>query len=204
MSTQEDLNWDEVLGQVEEQEKQDKEDPNRKSDFDALPAGPYEVVVQESEKTVSKSGNDMIKVRLQVVEGPYANRILFGYIVFSKGSPKAMRITLEKLAAFGVTRELIATTKPSPAQIADLLVGQRAVAKVGIQQDGDWKGSNEVKGFAPSKTAPASTPQVADAKPAGVPNIPQPEAAAAPIATPAIPLPDVAVGGGDAADPFEG
>lgn len=207
MSTQENLDWDEVLGAVENQEQEEKNDPNSKSDFEAIPAGPYEVVVQEADKQTAKSsGNDMIKVRLQVTNGPYANRVLFGYIVFSTGNPKAMRITLDKLGAFGVSRELIATQKPSVAQIAELLVGQRAIARVGIQDSGEYKGSNEVKGFKPPAGGAQPVAQTAAAapKPTGVPNIPAPEEQAPAPAAPApvIPTPDVPVDGADAEEPF--
>jgi hypothetical protein len=127
------LNWDDVLGSVEEDEK---ENPSSSNDFEALPKGPYNVVVQEADKQVSSTGKDMIKLRVQVTDGPYANRVLFNYIVFSQGNPKAMRMTLERLAAFGVTRETIAAHKPSISQIADMLVGRKAIARVDIQKEG--------------------------------------------------------------------
>lgn len=194
------LNWDDVLGEVEADEK---ENPSSGGDFEALPAGPYPVVVQEAEKQVSQNtGKDMIKVRVQVTEGPYANRVLFSYIVFSTDNPKAMRITLDKIAAFGVTREFIATQKPSIPQIAELLVGRKAKATVGIQKEGEYAGRNEVKGFRPLEGVDQPAPQVTESKP-GVPVIPQPEVPAADAtATPSIPLPDVQVGGGDVPDPF--
>lgn len=168
----EELNWDDVLGEVEQEEEKN---PDSGNDFEALPKGPYNVVVRDTLSKPSSTGKEMIKLELQVTDGPYANRILFNYIVFSTGNPKAMRLTLNRLAAFGLTREFIATTKPSVAQIAELLVGRKAIAQVGIQQEGDYKGSNEVKGFKPLEGVeqPAvATP--AAAKPAGVPNIPVP------------------------------
>lgn len=197
-----DLNWDDVLGDVD---KEEKENPSKGSgDFDALPKGPYEVVVQEAEKMVSKTGKDMIRVKVQVLNGPYANRVLFNYIVFAKENPKAMRLTLERLAAFGITREIIATAKPSIPQIAEMLEGLSAVAVVGIQASGEYKGSNEIKAFRPLKDG-APTPTLptasAPAKPAGVPNIPTPEAAAT-AAAPSIPVPDVPVGAGSSEEPF--
>jgi hypothetical protein len=195
------LNWDEVLGGVEAEEAKDKAE-GKSNDFEALPKGPYPVVVQEAEKTVASTGKDMIKARLQVTEGPYANRVLFNYFVFgSKDDVTLNKITLNNLAAFGITRELIATQRPSIAQIADLLEGQKATAKVGIQEKGDYAGRNEIKGFSALAGAPA--PTVAPPKAAGVPNIPSPEAAPA-ASVPSIPTPDVPVGVGDAADPFEG
>lgn len=197
------LNWDDVLGSVEEDEK---ENPSSGGDFEAIPAGPYNVVVQEAEKMVSSSGNDMIKTRVQVTDGPYANRVLFSYIVFSQGNPKAMRMTLERLAAFGVTRETIAAHKPSVSQIADMLVGRRAIARVGIQSSGQYAGSNEVKGFKPLEGVeqPALAAPAAPSQP-GVPNIPQPQAQPAPqpaAPTPAIPTPDVPVGAPSGEAPF--
>lgn len=198
MSTQDELNWDDVLGGVEAEEKENPDKP--KSDFEALPKGPYEVVVQEAEKLTSGAGNDMIKVRVQVTGGPYANRVLFSYIVFTD-NPKGNRVSLEKLAAFGITREVIATQRPSLPEIASLLEGRKAIAVVGIQADGQYKGSNEVKGFKPLEGVEQPAPQAA-AKPkaAGVPNIPTPDAA--PSATPNIPTPDVAVGYDPAEEPF--
>jgi hypothetical protein len=198
-----DLNWDDVLGTVE---KDEAENPSSGGgDFEALPKGPYEVVVQEADKQVASTGKDMIKVRVQVVSGPYANRVLFNYIVFSQDNPKAMRLTLERLAAFGLTREFIATQKPSIPQIAELLVGRKATAVVGIQEKGDYAGRNEIKAFRPLEGAAQPTPTVAAPKPAGVPNIPTPEASA-PAPTPVVPVPQVPVAAApaDAADPFEG
>jgi hypothetical protein len=198
------LNWDDVLGEVDADEK---ENPSTSNDFEALPKGPYNVVVQEAEKQVASTGKDMIKLRVQVTDGPYANRVLFNYIVFSQGNPKAMRMTLERLAAFGVTRETIAAHKPSVSQIADMLVGRRAVARVDIQQSGDYAGRNEIKGFKPLDGAEQAPVNVPAATQPGVPNIPQPapapvqpQPAAAP--QPNIPTPEVPVGAGSTEAPF--
>lgn len=198
------LNWDDVLGAVDADEK---ENPSTSNDFDALPTGPYNVVVQEADKQLSSTGKDMIKIRVQVTDGPYANRVLFNYIVFSQDNPKAMRMTLERLAAFGLTREVIAANRPSISQIADMLVGLKAIARVDIQKSGDYAGRNEIKGFKPLDGAPA--PTVAAAAPAsqpGVPNIPQPTAQPAPqpaaAPAPSIPTPDVPVAAPSSDQPF--
>ncbi len=188
---QEELDWDAVLGSIDKEEKDKKKDG--KSDFESLPAGPYEVVVQSATKQVASTGSDMIKTQVQVQGGPYNNRVLFSYIVFAKGSPTAMRMTLEKLAAFGLTREFIATSKPSIPAIAEMLEGRKAIAVVGIQESGQYKGSNEIKRFKPldGATQPApEAPAATEAKP-GVPVIPTPAAEAPAVAAPVIPTPDV-------------
>lgn len=205
MSDTDFLDWDEVLGGVEAEEEQRKKD-GKTDDFEALPKGPYPVVVQEADKQTASTGKDMIKVRVQVTEGPYANRVLFSYLVFgSKTDVTLNRITLDKLAAFGVTRDFIATQKPSIAEIAAALVGRTAIATVDIQKDGDYAGRNEIKRFTAPTGGAQAAPQAAAAKPAGVPNIPTPAATPTPeVATPSIPVPDVPVGTGNAADPFAG
>lgn len=205
MSTQDELNWDDVLGGIDAAEEEAKKEGKSKSDFDALPAGPYQVVVQEADKMVASTGKDMIRVRVQVTEGPYVNRILFNYFVFGKKEDTTLnRITLDNLAAFGVTREFIATQRPSIAEIAEALIGRSAVATVGIQDKGEYKGNNEIKRFKALSGGQQPAPQVAASKPAGVPNIPTPSAkASAPIAAvPPVPVPEVVVGYDPAEEPF--
>lgn len=200
----EELNWDDVLGGVKEYE--DDPETKKSGDFEALPKGPYPVVVQEAVKQIASTGKDMIKARVQVTEGPYANRVLFNYFVFgAKDDAVLNKITLNNLAAFGVTREYIATQRPSIAEIAEALIGLKAIATVGIQDKGEYKGRNEVKGFKPIDGAAPTVPTVAASKPAGVPNIPTPEVAA-PAPTPVVPVPQVPVAEGvaEAPDPFEG
>lgn len=197
------VDWDEVLGGVEKEEEERKKE-GKSDDFEAIPKGPYNVVVQEADKLESSTGKDMIKVRVQVTEGPYANRVLFKYLVFgTKDDTTLNRITLDNLSAFGVTREFIATQKPSIAAIAEALVGRTASAVVGIQEKGDYKGYNEIKRFKALAGGAQPAPTAAAPKPAGVPDIPQPQPEAAASAAPVIPLPEVPVGDGDAENPFE-
>jgi hypothetical protein len=201
MSTQDELNWDDVLGGVEAVEDQRKKE-GKTDDFETIPKGPYPVVVQEAEKQTSTTGKDMIKAKVQITEGPYVNRTLFNYFVFGKKEDTTLnRITLNNLAAFGINREFIATNRPSIAAMAEALVGLKAMATIGIQDKGEYKGRNEVKGFKPIDGAVQPAPQVAAPKPAGVPNIPTPAPEAAPAA-PSIPVPDVPVGTGSAEEPF--
>lgn len=198
----EDLDWDSILGAVDAEEQEEKSKPDK---FEALPDGPYEVVVQEADKTVSKAGNDMIKARVQVTSGPSANRVLFSHIVFSPGNKTAMRMTLERLAAFGITREFIGTTQPSVAQIAESLVGRRAIAVVGTQKEGEYAGRNEIKSFRALEGVDQTAPQVAASKP-GIPSIPTPNVEVAPpVTVPTPPVPQVPVADGTPADdPFKG
>lgn len=62
--------------------------------FVVLPEGDYRVKVENAEKKVSKSGNDMIELSLQVSG---TNRKLFHYIVFMEDRPE---ITNQMLTQF--------------------------------------------------------------------------------------------------------
>lgn len=86
------INWNDVL---EEQAK----DPG----IGALPANKYNARVKKAEAVKASSGNPMIKLQLEVVGGPYDTRVVWTNIVFSTGNAKAMKYTLRKLAALGVT-----------------------------------------------------------------------------------------------------
>lgn len=208
MSTQDEaLDWDSVLGGVEAEEEKRKKEGKSDNDFEAIPKGPYRVIVQEANKQVASTGKDMIKARVQVTEGPSVNRILFNYFVFgSKDDVTLNRITLDNLAAFGVTREYIATQRPSIAEIAEALVGLEAIAIVGIQEKGDYAGNNEIKRFKPLEGVEPAVPKAASAAKTGIPDVPKPgvpvEQAAA-VTAPVIPLPEVPVGDGSAEEPFE-
>lgn len=203
--TSQELDWDKILGSLENEEDKQKREGKSDSDFEALPKGPYNVVVQEADKLVSGNGNDMIKTRVQVTDGPYANRVLYSYIVFVTDNLTAMRLTLDRLAAFGITRELIAKQNPSLPAIAEMLVGLRAIALVDIQSQGEYKGRNEIRGFRALEDGTAQAPKVAKsapAKPAGVPDISAASSGAVPsVQVPIVPI-DESVSG--ATDPFEG
>lgn len=206
----EELDWDGVLGEVDKVEEERKKEGKSDNDFEALPKGPYNVVVQEADKQIASTGKDMIKAKVRVTEGPYVNRTLFNYFVFgAKTDATLNKITLNDLAAFGVTREYIAKQKPSIAEIAESLVGRTATAVVGVQENGEYKGRNEIKRFKPlegaSQPAPAAAATTATSGPK--PNIPTPEVATptlTPTPTPVVPVPNAPVAGtpADAADPF--
>lgn len=201
----EELNWDDVLGGVEQEEEQRKKEGKSDNDFEAIPKGSYKVVVQEADKQVSSTGKDMIKAKVQITEGPYVNRTFFNYFVFGKKEDTTLnRITLNNLAALGLTREFIASQKPSIAAMAEALVGRVATAVIGIQEKGEYKGRNEIKSFRAIEGADQPAPTVAAAPRPGVPDVPRPTPTPEVAPAPVVPVPDVPVGADPAEDPFGG
>jgi hypothetical protein len=190
------MNWDDIL-------KEQESDPG----FAPVPAGKYPVVVDNAEAVVASTGADMLKVQLSIEGGPFDSKKVFTNIVFTKNNPKAMRFTLRKLDALGVTREILANQNPAPSAIAAMITGVRCEADVTIRPASDeWEASNDVKALrkvglsavpdAPAPGGSGSTPPAPPQVPPA-PTIPTP---------PADPEPDPATAAADAPegeeDPF--
>lgn len=169
------LNWDSIL---DEQEEVDAE-------FAAIPAQTYTVEVDTAEAVTASTGNRMIKCTLRVQGGPYNGRLLWTNIVFATNNPNAMKFTLRKLRAMGVTKEWLATHNPSVEQIAEKIEGVIVEAEV---EKKPYNGSetNDVKGFKPVTSGGGSP---APAAAAAAPPAPSAPKAAKPAATPPTPTP---------------
>lgn len=172
------MNWDEIL-------REQESDPG----FAPVPEGKYPVRVEKAEATKASTGADMIKTQFVIVGGPHDGKKVFTNIVFSYNNPTAMRFTLRKLKALGVTREYLAANNPSTDQIASMIVGATCEAEVTIREYEGEK-SNDVKSLrdlgepggtpAPPITDSATAPPVPTVPPA--PTIPEPPTPAAPAA----------------------
>jgi len=176
------LDWDKIL-----------EDQASDPGFAPVPASKYPVRVDQVEATKASTGNDMLNLQCVIEGGPYDGKKVFTRIVFAKDNPTAMRFTLRKLAALGVTKEVIAAQKPSLEKIAQLITGARAEADVVVRPaTEEFDASNDVKSFKrlgePSAAGSPVPAGAAAAPPA--PPIPTPAAPPAPpIPTPEAPAP---------------
>lgn len=188
------LNWDSIL---EEQEEAD-------SEFAAIPANTYTVEVDSAEATTAQSGNKMIKCTLRVQGGPYNGRLLWTNIVFATGNPVAMKFTLRKLRALGVTKEWLAAHNPSVEQIASAIEGKVVDAEV-EQKPYNGEMTNDVKGFkavtagaGSPAPAPAASSEPAPPAPAKKAAAPTPSAPPTPTPDPSPPTPSM----DDSEEPF--
>lgn len=68
-----------------------------------IPEGRYQVCIEDVEKTVSKAGNDMLKIKLIV--GGTNNRRIWNHIVFLPDRPEITnRMLTQFFDAFGIDR----------------------------------------------------------------------------------------------------
>lgn len=120
--------------------------PEETATRDLIPPDTYVARVTKAEAGLSKSGNAKIEMTFAVDEGEYKGRVFWGRINFATNNQTSMAITVEQLAAFGITRQWLAQNNPTNDQIARKLVGEVVQVKVSHRE---WEGSQyyDVKGY---------------------------------------------------------
>jgi hypothetical protein len=112
------------------------------------------VIVEATPKKTNDGSKDMIAVKAKIEAGPYAGRPLWTNMTISPESPGAMRILFSQFAVLGLDAAFFAANPQAPvAQIAQALVGRRAVVEVGKRS---WQGTEreEIKAWKPALGGP--------------------------------------------------
>lgn len=127
-----------------------------RGDFEPLPAGAYMVQVIESDVVETKAGTGLIlKLTMEVMDGPHANRKVWANINFKNPNATAQRIAQEAIKqicdAVGYSGQLtdseVLHYKPLRAQLT-------------IRKDAEYGDRNEVKRYSPlnGNAPPAGKP----------------------------------------------
>lgn len=147
-----------------------------RGDFEPIPAGPYMVQITDSDVIDTKAGNGKIlKLTLDVMDGPYANRKLWVNLNFKNANATAQRIAQEQI-------KQICDAAGHSGQLTDseALHYKPMRAQVVIRKSDQYGDSNEVKRFsalsgsappagkpAPQAERPAASSQPAQAAQSG-------------------------------------
>lgn len=121
--------------------------------------GEHPIVIVET--TVTKTNDqskDMIKFKAKIESGPFVDRPITGNFTISPESPIAMRILFSTWAVLGLDAKFFAANPNAPLeQIAQMLVGRRAIGVLGVRT---WEGRkfDEIKEWKPALSGPGSTP----------------------------------------------
>jgi hypothetical protein len=116
-----------------------------------IPAGRYSAVVEKAEVTPTKSGGEMIKIQLKVLEqGPFFGRSIFDNFNIRNANPQAVQIGLGQLKGF-----MRAAGHPNPNRLETVteLMGLKAVVITKIDNDPQYGEQTRVKGY--SSVTPA-------------------------------------------------
>lgn len=136
--------------------------PNQKS-FDPIPAGNYVAQIIQSEINPTKSGaGQILNLQFQILEGEFANRIIFINLNIQNPNAQAEQIAQQQLSAIchavGVM-QLQDTTQ---------LHNKPMAIKVKIRKDGQYGDRNEISRF-DALRQPAVAPQGYNPPPAAAP-----------------------------------
>lgn len=114
------------------------------NNFDALPAGEYQVIITQSEFKMTKNGSgSYLELRQEVQDGQFRGRLLFDRLNLDNSNQKAVEIAQKQLAqichAIGVMQ----------VSDSEQLHNRPMVAIVKVRNDPQYGTSNEVKGYKP-------------------------------------------------------
>lgn len=129
--------------------------------FDPIPAGTYNVIIEDTEMRDTRSGTGQyLLITMSVLDGPHAGRKLWDRLNLINPNPTAVEIANRQLSAI-----CHAVGRPQIADSVDLHNKPLAV-KVKISQREGYDPSNEVSGY--KQAAGGTSPAVA-AAPAAAP-----------------------------------
>jgi len=129
-----------------------KQAQGEKKDFTALPAGTYEVEVEDTKVGISGSKNEKLDITFKVVGG---NRKIFDNLTFVQAA--AWKI-LNILEAIGDTK-LVESENLEPKEVANAIYNKRMMVNVTVGEDKNGKDRNNVTGYAPTKHTPKPSPK---------------------------------------------
>lgn len=151
--------------------------PEDERSFEPMPAGDYNCQITDSEIVETKTGGEMLKLTLEVIDGPFANRKVWDNLNIRNANPQAQQIAHRALAdlcaACGTGpisdsedlhyKPFIAVLKVEPART----VGDRTYdARNGVKRYKS-RGGQPPAGKAPVQAAQRPAPQASSPRPNG-------------------------------------
>jgi len=134
--------------------------------FEPIPAGNYKCVITDHEQKPTKSQNgSYLQLKIEVIEGPYAGRIIFDRLNLINPNATAVEIATRTLKSIGAALQV-------PLHNSEELLDRPLMVKLAVRPASNgYDASNDVKGYssagaAPSApSAPSAAPQAAAAPP---------------------------------------
>ena len=113
------------------------------SSFDPIPAGWYKAIISASEIKPTRDGyGEYLSLTLQVIEGQYANRLVFARLNLKNANDKAVDIARKDLAA--ICRAVGVMSPKASEELHD----KPLMIKVKVRPaSGEYDASNDVGGY---------------------------------------------------------
>jgi hypothetical protein len=123
-----------------------------KTDFAALPAGDYLVMITDSEMKPTKTGRGQyLELSLQVIDGPMTNRLLWDRLTLVHDNAKTVEIAQRQLSAICHAVGVLQVTDSAQLHNIPLKV------RVKYIEDQQYGPKNEIGGYKPAN-APSGQP----------------------------------------------
>ena len=123
------------------------------NDFEVLPQGWYDAIVDRAENTTTAKGDDCLKLTFRINTGQYTGRLIFSTFVY--GHPKELVANIAR----GQMAKIAQVAEINPMN-ADDFAGARVGIKLAVRPAaGQYPASNDVKAIGPVPTetvAPAA------------------------------------------------
>lgn len=110
--------------------------------FELIPKGTYPAIVDEMEFGESSAGNPMMTVKYRIVEGEYADRLLFDYWVLRGNGSEFGLAKLKKFLTRVMPEVNLSAFNPADfAESGDAVNRElQVVVKIQTQKKGEYKG----------------------------------------------------------------
>jgi hypothetical protein len=115
------LPWDEMINNSKDDGKQ------------RVPDGTYECIVKSTEVGQTANGYKRINTRFIVDEGPYKGSSVFNNFIITPDKPGGMDLFFRNMGALGLTKDVLAASKPSLEALAEMMKDRRAELTVGTR-----------------------------------------------------------------------
>lgn len=112
--------------------------------------GEFPLVIDSADATKTQNGKDMIKCKVKVESGVYANRLIYHNFTISEDSPAAMRMFFSQMAILGINDKWWSANANAPvSEVAKTIEGRRFIGVVGVKT---WMGADreEIQQFKPA------------------------------------------------------
>lgn len=118
--------------------------------FEPIPAGKYTAVITESEMKPTKSNTgEYLELKFQIIEGEFANRLLFARLNMRNANEMAVKIALAELSAIC---HAVGVMKPKDSlELHNLPLTIKVVRKK-RQDNGEY--ANEINGYEGKNASP--------------------------------------------------
>lgn len=123
------------------------------SDFEPIPAGKYQAVITDSEMKPTRAGTgSYLQLTFQVIDGPYANRLLWARLNLDNPNETARKIAQGELSAICRAVGVMAPKDSAELHNLPLVINVRCEKRTDTGEI-----TNEVKGFSKKESPPAET-----------------------------------------------